>query len=126
METTFLFPVLLAVVVLVCLAIFFHFVPFFLWLNAKVSGVHISLIQLFFHSAHSIHRKLDTRIPAFVVLSNTVRLALSLLRSSSTLCRPTRPTESSPSARTFVTNSPSSPASSRFTSVSASFSTNSD
>ena len=47
METTFLFPVLLAVVVLVCLAIFFHFVPFFLWLNAKVSGVHISLIQLF-------------------------------------------------------------------------------
>ncbi len=25
----------------------FHFVPFFLWLSAKVSGVRISLIQLF-------------------------------------------------------------------------------
>ena len=47
METAFIFPVLIAVVVLVCLGIFFHFVPFFLWLNAKVSGVHISLIQLF-------------------------------------------------------------------------------
>ena len=47
METTFLFPALLVVVVVVCLGIFFHFVPFFLWLNAKVSGVHISLIQLF-------------------------------------------------------------------------------
>ena len=44
METTFLFPALLVVVVVVCLGIFFHFVPFFLWLNAKVSGVHISLI----------------------------------------------------------------------------------
>ncbi len=29
------------------LAIFFHYVPFFLWLSAKVSGVNISLIQLF-------------------------------------------------------------------------------
>ena len=29
------------------LSIFFHFVPFFLWLSAHVSGVHISLIQLF-------------------------------------------------------------------------------
>ena len=29
------------------LAIFFHYVPFFLWLSAKVSGVNISLVQLF-------------------------------------------------------------------------------
>ena len=35
------------IVGIVCLAIFFHFVPFFLWLSAHVSGVHISLIQLF-------------------------------------------------------------------------------
>ena len=28
------------------LSIFFHFVPFFLWLSAKVSGVKISLLQL--------------------------------------------------------------------------------
>ena len=29
------------------LAIFFHYLPFFLWLSAKVSGVNISLVQLF-------------------------------------------------------------------------------
>ena len=32
---------------IIFLSIFFHFVPFFLWLSAKVSGVKISLIQLF-------------------------------------------------------------------------------
>ena len=34
------------VVILVVLAIFFHYVPFFLWFSAKVSGVQISLLQL--------------------------------------------------------------------------------
>ena len=33
--------------VLVFLAVFFHYVPFVLWLSAKVSGVKISLLQLF-------------------------------------------------------------------------------
>ena len=32
---------------LIVLALFFHYVPFFLWLSAKVSGVSISLVQLF-------------------------------------------------------------------------------
>ena len=32
---------------LILLAIFFHYVPFVLWLSAKVSGVQISLMQLF-------------------------------------------------------------------------------
>ncbi|MCK9180516.1 MAG: flotillin-like protein FloA [Bacteroides sp.] len=32
---------------IVGLSIFFHYIPFFLWLSAKVSGVRISLIQLF-------------------------------------------------------------------------------
>lgn len=32
---------------LLLIVIFFHYVPFFLWLSAKVSGVNISLIQLF-------------------------------------------------------------------------------
>ena len=41
------FPVVIAIVAIIFLAIFFHFVPFFLWLSAKVSGVRISLIQLF-------------------------------------------------------------------------------
>ena len=35
------------VALLVFLAIFFHYVPFVLWLSAKVSGVQISLLQLF-------------------------------------------------------------------------------
>ncbi len=32
---------------LIFVAVFFHYVPFILWLSAKVSGVNISLIQLF-------------------------------------------------------------------------------
>jgi uncharacterized protein YqfA (UPF0365 family) len=38
---------LLIVLVVVLVIIFFYYVPFFLWLSAKVSGVSISLIQLF-------------------------------------------------------------------------------
>ena len=33
--------------IIVLLALFFHYVPFVLWLSAKVSGVRISLMQLF-------------------------------------------------------------------------------
>lgn len=40
---TSLFIVIIALLVI----IFFYYVPFFLWLSAKVSGVNISLIQLF-------------------------------------------------------------------------------
>jgi len=32
---------------LIFLVVFFHYVPFFLWLSAKVSGVSMSLVQLF-------------------------------------------------------------------------------
>ena len=39
--------ILLAVAAIVVLSIFFHYVPFVLWLSAKVSGVRISLLQLF-------------------------------------------------------------------------------
>ncbi|MBP8777164.1 MAG: flotillin-like protein FloA [Bacteroidaceae bacterium] len=35
------------VALLIFLGLFFHYVPFFLWLSAKVSGVDISLVQLF-------------------------------------------------------------------------------
>ena len=36
-------------IALICigLIIFFYYVPFMLWINAAVSGVHISLVQLF-------------------------------------------------------------------------------
>ena len=35
------------IAIIIFLAVFFHYVPFFLWLSAKVSGVSISLLQLF-------------------------------------------------------------------------------
>jgi uncharacterized protein YqfA (UPF0365 family) len=38
---------LLIVLVVILVILFFYYVPFFLWLSAKVSGVNISLIQLF-------------------------------------------------------------------------------
>jgi len=43
----FIFYGIMIIAALIVLAIFFHYVPFFLWLSAHVSGVHISLIQLF-------------------------------------------------------------------------------
>lgn len=39
--------ILLGVAVLVLLSIFFYYVPLFLWISAQVSGVRISLMQLF-------------------------------------------------------------------------------
>ena len=42
-----LFPVIIIGLAIILLMIFFHYVPFLLWLSAKVSGVHISLLQLF-------------------------------------------------------------------------------
>ena len=41
MDSTFLIA-LVAIAVVVVLSVFFHYVPFVLWLSAKVSGVHIS------------------------------------------------------------------------------------
>ena len=41
------FTLFIVVGAIAFLAIFFHYVPFFLWLSAKVSGVNISLVQLF-------------------------------------------------------------------------------
>lgn len=41
------FSVIIAIGIIVVLSIFFYYVPFFLWLSALVSGVRVSLIQLF-------------------------------------------------------------------------------
>ena len=38
--------VLISVALLIALSVFFYYVPFFLWISARVSGVHISLMQL--------------------------------------------------------------------------------
>ena len=46
-EFNFLTVTIIGVVGLIILGIFFHYVPFFLWISARVSGVRISLIQLF-------------------------------------------------------------------------------
>ena len=37
----------LIAIAIVALSVFFYYVPFFLWISARVSGVNISLIQLF-------------------------------------------------------------------------------
>ncbi|MBO5975498.1 MAG: flotillin-like protein FloA [Paludibacteraceae bacterium] len=42
-----LFEIILLSVVAICAIVFFYYVPFLLWVSAKVSGVSISLIQLF-------------------------------------------------------------------------------
>lgn len=39
--------IILCVAAVVVLAVFFYYVPFFLWISARVSGVRISLMQLF-------------------------------------------------------------------------------
>lgn len=38
---------IIAIGILVVIAIFFHYIPFFLWISARASGVRISLAQLF-------------------------------------------------------------------------------
>ncbi len=47
METNIYFIGGVLVGIIIFLAVFFHYVPFMLWLSAKVSGVRISLLQLF-------------------------------------------------------------------------------
>ena len=42
-DSSMLFTFGLVAVGIVFVVIFFHYVPFFLWLSAKVSGVNISL-----------------------------------------------------------------------------------
>ena len=42
-----IFTIVLLVILSIFLIIFFYYVPFMLWINAQVSGVRISLVQLF-------------------------------------------------------------------------------
>ena len=60
MEITFLPLILLGAAVLL-LAIFFYYVPFLLWISAKVSGVNISLIQLFLMRIRKVPPYIITR-----------------------------------------------------------------
>lgn len=47
MEDLSALSIVLYALIGVCIIIFLYYVPFMLWINAVVSGVHISLIQLF-------------------------------------------------------------------------------
>ena len=47
METLGLLQLVGIGMVAILVIIFFYYVPFMLWSNAVVSGVHVSLIQLF-------------------------------------------------------------------------------
>jgi len=60
METTYFSFALIGAAVLL-LAIFFYYVPFLLWISAKVSGVNISLIQLFLMRIRKVPPAVITR-----------------------------------------------------------------
>ena len=47
MEAGLFLWVVILVAAGILLSIFFYYVPFVLWISAKASGVHISLLQLF-------------------------------------------------------------------------------
>ena len=47
---------------IIFLVLFFHYVPFFLWLSAKVSGVNISLVQLFLMRIRNVPEKTESYI----------------------------------------------------------------
>ena len=55
MEITFL---LIGLLIVVAVCIFFYYVPFFLWISARVSGVRISLIQLFLMRIRKVHARI--------------------------------------------------------------------
>ena len=46
-ETNEVITAILITLLVILLCIFFYYVPFMLWINAAVSGVRISLVQLF-------------------------------------------------------------------------------
>ena len=63
METP-LISVFSVIGLIVIVLIFFHFVPFFLWISAKVSGVKVSLIQLFLMRIRNVPP--ETIVPSLI------------------------------------------------------------
>ena len=51
---------------IIFLVLFFHYVPFFLWLSAKVSGVNISLVQLFLMRIRNV--------PPYIIVPGMIEL----------------------------------------------------
>ena len=54
---------------IIFLVLFFHYVPFFLWLSAKVSGVNISLVQLFLMRIRNV--------PPYIIVPGLIEAGLS-------------------------------------------------
>ena len=61
MEMTSFVPFALLGAAVLLLIIFFYYVPFLLWISAKVSGVNISLIQLFLMRIRKVPPYIITR-----------------------------------------------------------------
>ena len=86
--------IVLAVVICIALLIFFYYVPFLLWVSAIVSGVHISLIQLFLMRIRKVppHKIVDCLIEAHKAGLQTCALPICRhTRLSIALSRLTRP-----------------------------------
>ena len=60
------FQIVLVGIIAILLLLFFYYVPFLLWISALVSGVHISLIQLFLMRIRKVppHKIVDCMIEA--------------------------------------------------------------
>lgn len=54
-------PIIVIIALIMLIAIFFYYVPFLLWLSAKVSGVNISLLQLFLMRIRKVPPAIITR-----------------------------------------------------------------
>ena len=61
MDDPTLFPLVMLGAAVLLLSVFFYYVPFLLWISAKVSGVNISLIQLFLMRIRKVPPSIITR-----------------------------------------------------------------
>ena len=61
-----IFEIILVGILAILFLLFFYYVPFLLWISAQVSGVRISLIQLFLMRIRKVppHKIVDCMIEA--------------------------------------------------------------
>jgi uncharacterized protein YqfA (UPF0365 family) len=71
MNSIFFFIIVAAAIVV--LSIFFHYVPFVLWINAKASGVTVSLLQLFLMRLR--------KVPPYVIVNAMIEAHKAGLRN---------------------------------------------
>ena len=85
MELTSLTLAIIIGAAFVVLCIFFYYVPFFLWISARVSGVRISLIQLFLMRIRQVPANVIVRamIEAHFLAGGNVEMVVHALVSAS-------------------------------------------